>query len=101
MFIVSKYDHILSSIYTAQYNEEIFCSSSVGVGFKRCEKCLKKVANFGLPSEDVRRWCGGCAKAYPEATNIVRKKSISFPIVIAAALPWLYFCTSVVWGLCR
>ena len=81
MFIASKYDHLLSSNYTAQYNEEIFCSSSVGVGFKRCKKCLKKVANFGLPSEDVRRWCGSCAQAHPGATNIVRKNSISFPEV--------------------
>jgi hypothetical protein len=41
---------------------------------KKCESCLAKRANFGLPDEGTRRWCGGCAKEWPGAIDVVHKK---------------------------
>jgi hypothetical protein len=39
-----------------------------------CEECSVKKATYGLASDGKKRWCAGCAKAKPNATDLVRAR---------------------------
>jgi hypothetical protein len=45
---------------------------------KMCEGCQLKQANFGLPSDRQRRWCGGCGKTRG-AVNLTKKPAAKKP----------------------
>ena len=46
----------------------------MSISKRKCEGCQLKQANFGLPAEGKRRWCGGCAKGHAGAVSISGKK---------------------------
>ena len=39
-------------------------SMADGMGGNMCEDCHKVSKNYGLPDENLRRWCCGCGKKY-------------------------------------
>jgi hypothetical protein len=41
---------------------------------KRCEDCKVERSRFGLPAEETKRWCSGCAKAHAGAVDVGTKK---------------------------
>ena len=41
---------------------------------KKCEGCGLKKPNFGLPAEEKKRWCCGCAQGHAGAEDLGNKK---------------------------
>jgi hypothetical protein len=41
-----------------------------------CADCGLKQPNFGLPSDEKKRWCDGCAKAHVGAVDIPNLKRL-------------------------
>ena len=49
-------------------------------GTRKCEDCQGKSSNFGLPDEQIRRWCMDCARSHPGSLS-----SKMFPRALARA----------------
>ena len=49
-------------------------------GTRKCEDCQNKSSSFGLPDEQIRRWCGDCARSHPGSLS-----SKMFPKTLARA----------------
>ena len=48
------------------------CAAAPSNPYKMCEDCGGKQANFGLPADRKKRWCGRCGKKHG-AIDVVNK----------------------------